>query len=76
MQQILVKIMEAVNPEWGEDVSNRQKVPWLEGKSSDDPLRERPAPQIIRTHLPPDMLPHGVKDKQIKATIFKIQLLI
>lgn len=76
MQQILVKIIEAVNPEWGEDVSNRQKVPWLEERSLDNPLRERPAPQIFGTHLPPDMLPHGVKDKQIKATIFNIRLLI
>lgn len=76
MQQILVKVMEAVNPEWGEDVTNRQKVPWLEGRTLDNPLRERAAPRILRTHLPPDMLPRGVKDKQIKATIFNIQLLI
>lgn len=67
MQQVLVKIIEAVNPDWVEDVTNRAQVPWLEGQSADDPNRERPDPRIFGSHLPPDMLPSGVKDKRIKV---------
>ncbi|XP_035461968.1 amine sulfotransferase [Scophthalmus maximus] len=67
MQQILVQIMDAAHPEQAEDVSNRLRVPWLEERSADNPLRERPDPRIFGTHLPPDMLPLGVKAKQIKA---------
>lgn len=74
MQQILVKIMEKSQPEWVQDGINRARVPWLEGRSEDDPFRDRPDPRIFRSHLPPDMLPHGVKDKQIKVTICYIQL--
>lgn len=67
MQQILVQIMDAAHPEQAEDVSNRLRVPWLEERSADNPLRERPDPRIFGTHLPPDMLPLGVKAKQIKV---------
>ncbi|XP_042358594.1 amine sulfotransferase-like [Plectropomus leopardus] len=67
MQQILVQIMEAAHPDWAEDVSNRALVPWLEERSLDNPCRERPDPRIFGSHLPPDMLPQGVKDKQIKV---------
>ncbi|XP_041803578.1 amine sulfotransferase-like isoform X2 [Chelmon rostratus] len=66
MQQILVKIMDAADPDWVEDANNRVRIPWLEERAVDDPYRERPAPRIFGSHLPPDMLPHGVKDKQIK----------
>lgn len=76
MQQILVQIMDATKPEWVEDVSNRVRIPWLEERTADNPFRERPDPRIFGTHLPPDMLPRGVKDKQIKVTIFNIQAFI
>lgn len=76
MQQILIKIMDAAHPDQAEDDTNRVRVPWLEGKSSDDPFRERPDPRVFRSHLPTDMLPDGVKDKQVKVAICNIQAFI
>lgn len=76
MQQILAKIMEASYPDWAEDVTNRVQIPWFEGRTVDDPHRERKDPRVFRTHLPPEMLPRGVKDKQIKVIILIIQPLI
>nr|XP_046258803.1 amine sulfotransferase-like [Scatophagus argus] len=67
MQQILAQIMEAVHPEWAQNGTNRVQVPCLEIRIADDPFRERPDPRIFRSHLPPDMLPLGVKEKQIKV---------
>ncbi|XP_019114514.2 amine sulfotransferase [Larimichthys crocea] len=67
MQQILVKIMEAAQPDWVEDATNRVRVPWLEERTADHPFRERPDPRIFGSHLPPDMLPKGVTDKRVKV---------
>ncbi|XP_056292213.1 amine sulfotransferase [Pseudoliparis swirei] len=67
MQQILAQIMDAAHPDWAEDATNRSIVPWLEGRTIDNPFKERPDPRIFRSHLPPNMLPLGVKDKQIKV---------
>uniref|UniRef100_A0A3Q3WMW4 Sulfotransferase n=1 Tax=Mola mola TaxID=94237 RepID=A0A3Q3WMW4_MOLML len=36
------------------------KIPWLEARTVDDPLRERNDPRIFRIHLPTDKLPYGV----------------
>ena len=59
--------MDAAHPDQAEDVSNRLRVPWLEERTADDPFRERPDPRIFGTHLPPDMLPHGVKAERVKV---------
>ncbi|XP_071762683.1 amine sulfotransferase-like [Centroberyx gerrardi] len=67
MQQILVQIMDAAHPDQVEDATNRVRVPWLEAGPPDNPLRERPDPRLFGTHLPPDMLPHGVRAKRIKV---------
>ncbi|XP_074471880.1 amine sulfotransferase-like [Sebastes fasciatus] len=67
MQQILVKIMDAAHPDQLMEGTNRTRVPWLEGSSVDSFLRERPNPQIYRTHLPTNMLPRGVKAERIKV---------
>lgn len=67
MQQILVQIMDAAHPGWAEDATNRTHVPWLEERSVDNPSRERPDPRIFGSHLPPDMLPRGVKANRIKV---------
>lgn len=67
MQQILSQIMEASHPGWAEDVTNRAQIPYLEGRTIDDPFRNRKEPRVIRTHLFPELLPHGVKEKQIKV---------
>ncbi|XP_071370171.1 amine sulfotransferase-like [Centroberyx affinis] len=67
MQQILVQIMDAAHPDQVEDATNRVRVPWLEASTLDNSLRERPDPRLFRTHLPPDMLPHGVRAKRIKV---------
>ncbi|XP_073337552.1 amine sulfotransferase-like [Pagrus major] len=69
MQQILVQIMEAALPGWGGDATNRIKIPWLEERLIDDPFRERPEPRIFGSHLPPDMLPVGVKEKRVKVSV-------
>ncbi|XP_049447009.1 sulfotransferase 1E1-like [Epinephelus fuscoguttatus] len=66
MQQIIVKIMDAAHPDQVEDATNRLRFPQLEGRTVDNFLRERPDPRLYRTHLPPNMLPHGVKTKRIK----------
>ncbi|XP_049914203.1 amine sulfotransferase-like isoform X2 [Epinephelus moara] len=67
MQQILVKIMDAAHPDQVEEATNRIRVPWLEGSTVDNFLRERPDPRLYRTHLSPNMLPHGVKTKRTKV---------
>ncbi|XP_059212906.1 amine sulfotransferase-like [Centropristis striata] len=67
MQQILVKIMDAVHPDQVEDGTNRVRVPLLEDRCLDKVLGERPDPRVYRTHLPTNMLPHGVKTKRIKV---------
>ncbi|KAM9840672.1 amine sulfotransferase-like [Aulostomus maculatus] len=67
MQQILIKIMDTVHVDQVEDATNRIRIPWLEGGTVDNHSRDRPDPRIFRTHLPPDMLPLGVKDKRIKV---------
>ncbi|XP_068183839.1 amine sulfotransferase-like isoform X2 [Antennarius striatus] len=67
MQQILVQILGASQPDWLEDGTNRAHVLWLEGRFLGDPFKERPDPRTFNSHLPPDMLPHGVKDKQVKV---------
>lgn len=72
MQQVLVKIMEAAHPEWVDDTTNRVLVPWLEDRTLDNPFRESPDPLIFSSHLPPDMLSQGVKDKQVKV-IYNVQ---
>ncbi|XP_029306106.1 amine sulfotransferase-like [Cottoperca gobio] len=66
LQQVLVQIMEAAHPDWAEDVTNRTRVPWLEERNADNPLRERSDPRIFGSHLPPDMLPQGVKAQRLK----------
>ncbi|XP_056903599.1 amine sulfotransferase-like [Takifugu flavidus] len=67
MQQILSQIMEASHPGWAEDVTNRAQIPYLEGRTFDDPFRDRKEPRVVCTHLFPELLPHGVKEKQIKV---------
>lgn len=67
MQQILSQIMEESHPGWAEGATNRAQIPYLEGRTTDDPFRERKDPRIIRTHLLVELLPRGVKDKQIKV---------
>ncbi|XP_068597421.1 amine sulfotransferase-like isoform X1 [Brachionichthys hirsutus] len=67
MQQILAEIIGAVKPDWLEDVTNRTQIPMLEGGVLGDPFRPRPDPRVFRSHLYPDMLPHGVKNKQVKV---------
>lgn len=68
MQQILIQIIDAVHPDLVEEETNRVRVPWLEGGTLDNFQQKRPDPQIFRTHLPPDMLPRGVKAKRVKVT--------
>ncbi|XP_074501449.1 amine sulfotransferase-like [Sebastes fasciatus] len=67
MQQVLVQIIDAAHPDLAEDATNRVRVPWLEERTADNPFRERPDPRIFGSHLPPDMLPQGVKAKQLKV---------
>lgn len=70
-QQILIQIISASHPGWVEDVTNRMQAPFLEGKMVDDPYRQRNDPRIFNTHLPPYMIPRGVKEKQIKVVPIK-----
>lgn len=67
MQQILSQVMEESHPGWAEDATNRAQIPYLEGRTADNPFRERKDPRVIRTHFFPDLLPRGVKEKQIKV---------
>ncbi|XP_047429860.1 amine sulfotransferase-like isoform X2 [Mugil cephalus] len=50
-----------------EDVSNRMRVPWLEGMSFNNVFRESHDPRMFRTHVFPDLLPKDVKAKKIKV---------
>lgn len=68
MQQILSQIMEESHPGWAKEATNRAQIPYLEGRTADDPFRERKDPRVIRTHLFAELLPRGVKHKQIKVT--------
>ncbi|TWW78312.1 Amine sulfotransferase [Takifugu flavidus] len=47
MQQILSQIMEASHPGWAEDVTNRAQIPYLEGRTVDDPFRDRKEPRVV-----------------------------
>lgn len=67
MQQILVKIVDAAHPDMEEEADNRPRVPFLEANTLDDFRRERPDPRLYATHLPPDMLPTGLKGKGVKV---------
>ncbi|KAK5879856.1 hypothetical protein CesoFtcFv8_022935 [Champsocephalus esox] len=67
MQQILVKIVDAAHPDMEEEADNRARVPFLEANTLDDFRRERPDPRLYATHLPPDMLPTGLKAKGVKV---------
>lgn len=67
MQQILSQIMGESHPGWAQDVTNRVQIPYLEGRTADDPFKERKDPRVIRTHLIPELLPRGVKEKRIKV---------
>lgn len=68
MQQILSQIMEASHPGWSEHATNRTQIPYLEGRTADDPFQERKDPRVVRTHLLPELLPRGVHEKQVKVT--------
>lgn len=68
MQQILSQVMEESHPGWADGVTNRAQIPYLEGRTADDPFRERKDPRVIRTHLFPALLPRGVREKQTKVT--------
>ncbi|XP_024917261.1 amine sulfotransferase-like [Cynoglossus semilaevis] len=67
MQQILVQIMDIVHPEQAEDLINRNRVPWVEDRLFDEPFRDRPDPRYFGSHLPVDMLPRDVKNKNLKV---------
>nr|XP_043902147.1 amine sulfotransferase-like [Solea senegalensis] len=67
MQQILVQIMDTAHPEQAEGLSNRDRVPWLEERSADNPFRDRPDPRMFGSHLPFEMLPLDIKAKQVKV---------
>ena len=60
--------MDEAHPEQAEDASNRQPSSLVgRNESAADLNREKPDPRIFSTHLPPDMLPLAVEDKQIKV---------
>lgn len=69
MQQIMSQIMAASHPGWAEDIINRIQVPYLEAEDIDERIRDRKDPRVIRTHLLPELLPRGVKEKQIKVIL-------
>lgn len=70
MQQILVQIVNSAHPKWADEATNRAQVPFLEAILADEPLQDMTDPRILYTHLPPDMIPRGVKEKQIKVPVF------
>lgn len=74
MQQILVQIVNSAHPKWFDKATNRAQVPFLEAILADELLEDMKDPRILYTHLPPDMIPRGVKEKQIKVTVFLFSL--
>lgn len=69
MQQILVQIVNSSHPKWADQATNRTQVPFLEAILADEPFQDMKDPRIFYTHLPPDMIPTEVKEKQIKVPV-------
>lgn len=63
-QQIIISICE-LHGGLNEYPNNFEQMPWLEYKEDRD-YPARPSPRLFASHLPPALMPQGLKDKKAK----------
>lgn len=64
-QQILISICE-LSGGLNEYPNNLEQMPWLEYTEGRPDYSLRPSPRLFATHLPPGLMPEGLKDKRAK----------
>ncbi|KAK7939955.1 hypothetical protein WMY93_003281 [Mugilogobius chulae] len=64
-QQILISICE-LSGGLNEYPNNLEQMPWLEYTEDRPDYALRPSPRLFATHLPPALMPPGLKDKKAK----------
>uniref|UniRef100_A0A672YN77 Sulfotransferase n=1 Tax=Sphaeramia orbicularis TaxID=375764 RepID=A0A672YN77_9TELE len=64
-QQIIISICE-LDGGLNEYASNYQQMVWLEYKMKEEDFSLRPSPRLFTSHLPPRLMPLGLKDKKTK----------
>ncbi|XP_029013704.1 amine sulfotransferase-like [Betta splendens] len=64
-QQIIISICE-LGGGLNKYLNNSHQMPWLEYKESHDDYFLRSSPRLFSSHLKPDLMPPGLKDKKAK----------
>ncbi|XP_069572190.1 amine sulfotransferase [Brachyistius frenatus] len=64
-QQIIISICELAGT-LNEYPNNREQMPWLEFREGQEDYALRPSPRLFATHLTPDLMPLGLKDRRAK----------
>uniref|UniRef100_A0A8C6UUK9 Sulfotransferase n=1 Tax=Neogobius melanostomus TaxID=47308 RepID=A0A8C6UUK9_9GOBI len=65
-QQLLISICE-LSGGLNEYPNNREQMPWLEYPEGRGDYALRPSPRLFTTHLPPALMPAGLKEKTAKV---------
>ncbi|XP_068193838.1 amine sulfotransferase-like [Antennarius striatus] len=64
-QQVIISICE-LDGGLKEYANNRELMPWLESQWGLEDYSLRPSPRLFSSHLKPDLMPPGLKDKKAK----------
>ncbi|KAM8883012.1 amine sulfotransferase-like [Synchiropus picturatus] len=64
-QQIIISIVN-FDGEKKEYANNYEEMPWLEFLEGREPYSTRPSPRLFCSHLKPDLMPPGLKEKKAK----------
>ncbi|XP_068193840.1 amine sulfotransferase-like [Antennarius striatus] len=64
-QQIIISICE-LNGGLNAYPNNLEQMPWLEYLEGQEPYSLRPSPRLFSSHMVPDLMPPGLKDKKAK----------
>ncbi|XP_068193841.1 amine sulfotransferase-like [Antennarius striatus] len=65
-QQIVISICE-LGGGLNEYPNNREQMPWLEYLDGREPYSLRPSPRLFSSHMIPELMPPGLKDKKAKV---------
>ncbi|XP_068615812.1 amine sulfotransferase-like [Brachionichthys hirsutus] len=65
-QQIIISICE-FGGGLKEYPNNMETMPWLESLEGREPYSLRPSPRLFSSHMIPDLMPPGLKDKKAKV---------
>ncbi|XP_068193842.1 amine sulfotransferase-like [Antennarius striatus] len=64
-QQIIISICE-LDGGLNAYPNNLEQMPWLEYEEGREPYSLRPSPRLFSSHMVPDLMPPGLKDKKAK----------